>query len=86
MKDLRILEQQQRESQHKLQVARLEKQKQQETQDQLQHQLEMLQYQNGTRRAALQRMRSALSEQSRDMQDTRSSVDTSGNDLQELDM
>jgi hypothetical protein len=67
LKDLMILEQQQKEAEHKLQTARVTKQKRLEQQAAFEVQLDGLKYENGQLRAEIQRAREILSMGQRDM-------------------
>jgi hypothetical protein len=85
MKDLRVLEQQQHESQRKLQHAQETKQRRQEYHATLETNLEQLKYQNGQNRAELSHMHNLLSEGQRLLGMVRLSTGRAGDDLRDFD-
>jgi hypothetical protein len=85
MKDLRILEEQQRESQQKLQVARANKQRHLQAHAALETKLEDLKYKNGQRRVEIQRVHKLLSEQTRLLTRSRNEASSATDDLHSFD-
>lgn len=83
--DLRILEEQQVDSERKLQHARASKQRRLEQQAALEIKLDRLQYQNGQQRAELQRANELLSEGQRQINSARSAAAKAGDDLRSFD-
>jgi chromosome segregation ATPase len=85
MKDLRVLEQQQHESQRKLQHAQETKQRRLEYHAALEAKLEQLKYQNGQNRAELSHMRNLLSKGQRSLGTARLAAGRAGDDLRDFD-
>eukprot|EP00957_Ditylum_brightwellii_P159793 12162858-Ditylum_brightwellii.AAC.1 len=67
MEDLRVLEQQQRESQHMLQSIKLTREHKLEQRASLENKLSSVKYSNGERRAQLSRARDVLSKSTREL-------------------
>lgn len=85
MEDLRVLEQQQRESQRKLQTTKLTKQHKLEEQSSLESKLSSLKYANGEQRAQLARARDVLSRSTREMGSSKLCSDKSAESLKGFD-
>jgi len=85
MKDLRILQQQQVESQQKLQAAREQKEKRLQAHQEFEQKLEELKYENGQHRAQLQRHHEMLSRAQRLLAAARSRADRGGDKLRNFD-
>jgi hypothetical protein len=85
MKDLRVLEQQQHESQRKLQHAQETKQRRLEYHATLETNLEQHKYQNGQNRAELSHMHNLLSKGQRSLGTVRLSTGRAGDDLRDFD-
>ena len=85
LKDLQVLEEQQRESHRKLQAARDTKQRKEAQRTTLENQLGDLKYRDGQVRAELERIREMLSVGQRKLQSVRSDTDKKGTDLREFD-
>ena len=81
MKDLRILEDQQRESQRRLHTARLAKQRAERQHSELEAKLGELKFANGQSRALLQRMHEVLAESHKAVATMRNNVDDADRDL-----
>ena len=85
MRDLRILEEQQRDSQRKLVAAQEAKQRRQQQHAALEAQLGELKYQNGQSRAELQSMRDTLAREQRKLSVIRNQSESAGDDLHNFD-
>jgi chromosome segregation ATPase len=85
MKDLRVLEQQQHESQRKLQQAQDTKQRRLEHHATLETKLEQFKYQNGQNRAELSHMNNLLSKGQRSLGTIRLTAGRAGDDLRDFD-
>jgi chromosome segregation ATPase len=85
MKDLRVLEQQQHESQRKLQQAQDTKQRRFEHHAVLEANLEQIKYQNGQNRAELSHMNNLLSKGQRSLGTARLIAGRAGDDLRDYD-
>jgi hypothetical protein len=85
MEDLRVLEQQQRESQRKLATIKLTKQHKQNQKTSLETKLASLKYANGQRRAQLTRAREVLHKSSCQMGTAKLRSDNSGANLKDFD-
>ena len=81
MKDLRILEEQQHESQRKLQAARMAKHRTEQQHSKLEAKLGELKFANGQSRALLQRMHEVLGESHKSVATMRSKVEGAGDDV-----
>jgi predicted nucleic acid-binding Zn-ribbon protein len=81
MRDLRVLEEQQRESHRKLQAAQETKQRRMQQHATLESKLGELKYQNGQSRAEVQQMRTILSDAQRKIGAMRLKADGAGDDL-----
>ena len=85
MKDLQILEEQQRESHRKLQTARETKQRMEMQRASLEHELGDLKYRDGQVRAELAQIRQMLSTGQRKLYSVRSDADKAGFNLRDFD-
>jgi hypothetical protein len=85
MKDLRVLEQQQHESQRKLQHAQETKLRRLDNHASLETNLEQIKYQNGQSRAELSHMRNLLSKGQRSLGAVRLGAGRAGDDLRDFD-
>ena len=83
--DLRILQEQQNESERKLQQARATKQKRLEQQAAMEAQLDRLKYENGQQRTELQRASVVLSRGQRQLAEARVAAEKAGEDLRDFD-
>ena len=84
MKDLRILEAQQRESEYELSQARRSKQMHADSLAHLQEELQSIKYKNGQEQALVNRMRDLLSQGYRSLQDTKGESDNVRRNLDHL--
>lgn len=83
--DLRVLEEQQSESQRKLETSRITKQRGMQQQSELEAKLDQLKYKNGQQRAELHNFHERLSEGQRMLVSARSVSGKAGDDLRSFD-